>query len=284
MTSTAMNYAYLLRLHKPIGTLLLLWPTLWGLWLASAGFPASNVLLIFVAGTFLMRSAGCAVNDFADRHVDGRVTRTKNRPLAQGVISSRGALLVAAVLSLVAFLLVLQCNWLTIELSIIAAIIAFIYPFLKRFTHLPQVGLGVAFSWGVPMAFAAVLNEVPLRGWFLFLACVLWPIIYDTYYAMVDREDDVKVGVKSTAILFAQRDKWILGLLQFLFLVMLTLVGVCFNLSTIYYSSLVVVGLLFVYQQQLIKHRERDKCFQAFLHSNWVGLVIFLGIYLGLLS
>lgn len=282
-TNLLLPYVHLIRLHKPVGTLLLLWPTLWGLWLASGGVPPTNILLIFIAGTFLMRSAGCAINDFADRNVDGRVARTRTRPLAQGTVTPVAALVVAASLGLLAFLLVLQCNTLTILLAFIGAAVAAIYPFLKRVTHLPQLGLGVAFSWGVPMAFAAVNNTVSWQAWFLFGACVLWPVIFDTLYAMVDREDDVIVGIKSTAILFAQHDRSVVALLQITLIAMLMIVGALFQLTNIYYFNLLLAAVLFVYQQWLIKDRQREQCMHAFLNNNWVGLAIFVGIALSLL-
>lgn len=274
------QYVLLMRLNKPIGALLLLWPTLWALWLASNGHPQPNILIIFIAGVILMRSAGCAANDFADRHVDGRVERTKNRPLASGQLTSKEALIVTGVLLLAAFVLVLQCNLFTIQLAFIGAALALIYPFMKRYTHLPQLGLGAAFSWGIPMAFAAETNAVPANAWFLFFTSLLWPVIYDTMYAMVDRNDDEKVGIKSTAILFGQHDKLIIGILQIVFLAMLVMTGFLFQLSLPYYLSLVVALGLFIYQQWLIRDLDRDKSFAAFLNNNWVGLVIFIGIVL----
>ncbi len=272
------HYAYLMRLHKPIGILLLLWPTLWALWLAAHGQPDSKILFIFIAGVLLMRSAGCILNDFADRHIDVHVERTKMRPLATGKISARSALLLAASLMLIAFLLVLQCNILTILLAIAGAMFAVIYPLLKRITHLPQLGLGVAYNWGIPMAFAAITGSVPTSAWFLFLAAMFWPLIYDTQYAMVDRQDDLKIGVKSTAILFAAADKLVIGLLQITFVCMLMLAGILFTLPMIYYISLILVCILFFYQQWLIRMRDTNKCFNAFLNNNWVGLIIFAGI------
>lgn len=277
------QYVLLTRLNKPIGVLLLLWPTLWALWLAGNGHPQPSMLIIFILGVILMRSAGCAANDFADRHVDGQVERTKNRPLASGKIKSKEAVMVAGILLLASFLLVLQCNLFTIQLAFIGAVLALVYPFLKRYTHLPQLGLGAAFAWGVPMAFAALTNNIPLSAWFLFFTALLWPIIYDTMYAMVDRNDDEKVGIKSTAILFGARDKLMIGLLQIIFLIMLTITGILFGLNVFYYVSLIVVVVLFVYQQWLIQARDRAKCFAAFLNNNWVGLVIYIGIVLSYL-
>lgn len=277
------QYALLTRLNKPIGALLLLWPTLWALWLAGKGHPQPSILMIFIIGVILMRSAGCAANDFADRHVDGQVERTKNRPLASGKIKSIEAIMVAGILLLASFLLVLQCNLFTIQLAFVGAALALVYPFLKRYTHLPQLGLGAAFAWGVPMAFAALTNSIPLSAWFLFFTALLWPIIYDTMYAMVDRNDDEKAGIKSTAILFGAHDKLVIGLLQILFLMMLTITGILFDLNVFYYVSLMIVVVLFVYQQWLIQARDRAKCFAAFLNNNWVGLVIFIGIVLSYL-
>jgi 4-hydroxybenzoate polyprenyltransferase len=250
--------------------------------LASSGWPDPKIVFIFLAGLVLMRSAGCAINDFADRHFDGHVERTRTRPLASGKITSTEALLLAGLLAFSAFLLVLQCNRLTIYLAFIGAALACIYPFLKRITHLPQLGLGLAFTWGVPMAFAAETNTVSKVAWILFLTGLIWPLIYDTMYAMVDKADDVKIGVKSTAILFNQWDKWLIGLLQILFIVMLILIGYLFHLHFFYDASLVLVMILFIYQQWLIKDRNPQKCFSAFLNNNWVGLIIFVGILTGL--
>ncbi|SRR5579883_2083021 len=278
------QYALLMRLHKPIGMLLLLWPTLWALWLASGGHPNTKILLVFVVGVVLMRSAGCVLNDIADRHVDGHVRRTRNRPLAARKVSLKEAMMLVAGLSAVAFLLVLVCNALTIMLAFVAVALIFIYPLMKRFTHLPQVGLGAAFSWGVPMAFAAETGAIGVSAWFLFITSVIWPVIYDTMYAMADREDDRKIGVKSTAILFDQMDKFVIGLMQVLFIILLVIVGLMFELNSIYYLCLVPASLLFVYQQWLIKDRNEQKCFRAFLNNNWVGLIIFVGILLSYLQ
>lgn len=274
------QYVYLMRWDKPIGILLLLWPTLWALWLASAGRPDSSLLFIFVAGVILMRSAGCVLNDIADRKVDGHVERTRQRPLAKGNIMVKEALVLALSLCTLAFLLVLYCNRLTIQLAFVGVILPILYPLMKRFTHLPQLGLGVAFSWGIPMAFAATNASLTLGTWFLFLTATLWPVIYDTMYAMVDREDDVKIGVKSTAILFNTMDRLVIGLLQVLFVVMLIIVGLMFNLTSAYYACLVAVSGLFIYQQWLIKTRDPKRCFHAFLNNNVVGFFIFLGILL----
>lgn len=273
-----------MRLNKPIGILLLLWPTLWALWLAAAGRPDERILAIFIAGVILTRSAGCVLNDFADRHFDGHVRRTRERPLASGKITVPEALLLAALLSLCAFLLVLQCNLFTIMLACAGAAWMVIYPFLKRVTNLPQLGLGVAFSWGVPMAFAAETGIVGPSGWILFITSVIWPVIYDTMYAIVDRDDDLNIGIKSAAIIFSDMDVLIIGLLQALFVLMLVIIGLMFDLHSSYYLSIPLVIILFAYQQWLIRDRHPMKCFQAFLNNNWVGLVIFGGIALSYLQ
>lgn len=270
----------LIRFDKPIGTLLLLWPTLWALWIAAGGLPDLDLLLIFTAGTFLMRSAGCIVNDLADRHVDGGVARTNARPLVTGTVSTGEAKLLFAVLLALAFCLVLLTNALTVYLSVAAVALACTYPFMKRYTHLPQVVLGAAFSWSIPMAFAAQLNALPDALWWLYAANLLWTIAYDTKYAMVDREDDLKVGIKSSAILFGRHDRLIIALLQGACLACLCVVGQRFGLGAIYYCSLVGAAGLFVYHHVLIRHRRREECFRAFLHNNWVGAVVFAGIAL----
>ncbi len=278
------EYVYLMRWHKPIGILLLLWPTLWALWLAGAGKPAWNITLLFVAGVIIMRSAGCVINDFADRKIDKLVARTRERPLTAGKVSVREALVLFSCLLVCAFVIALQLNTLTIYLAFIGAMLAVTYPFMKRITHLPQVGLGFAFAWGVPMAFAALQNQLPYQLWIVFFAAVIWPIIYDTMYAMVDKADDVKIGVKSTAILFAEKDKVILAGLQLLFLTALVVVGFYFQLHQIFFISLLLVVILFGYQQWLIKDRVPAKCFQAFVNNHWVGMIIFLGLLLNYLS
>jgi 4-hydroxybenzoate polyprenyltransferase len=281
MLENCKKYFILMRLNKPIGILLLLWPTLWALWLAHRGLPNYKILSIFIAGVVLMRSAGCVVNDFADRHFDAHVKRTAQRPLATGSIHPKRAIVLFVVLTLIAFFLVLLLNEYTILLAFVGALLAVVYPFMKRFTHLPQVGLGLAFSWGVPMAFAAENNTIPYSAWVLFFTAILWPVIYDTMYAMTDRDDDIKIGLKSTAILFAGYDRLIISVLQCLFLLGLVYVGVLFKLSNYYNLSLVIVAGFFVYQQILIKNHDRQRCFQAFLNNHWVGLVIFVGILLG---
>lgn len=271
-------YLRLMRADKPIGTLLLLWPTLWALWLAAGGWPQWHLLLIFTLGVFLMRSAGCVINDFADRDIDGRVQRTAQRPLATGAVSRREALLLCAGLCALSFLLVLFTNRLTLLLSFGAVMLAGLYPFMKRYTQLPQVVLGAAFSWGIPMAFAAQSETLPRGCWILFIANVLWTVVYDTFYAMVDRDDDVKIGVKSTAILFGDDDRLITAALQVCVLFALALVGTQFKLGYWYFVALIGTGGLFIYQQILIRHRQREACFRAFLNNNWVGALIFAGI------
>ncbi|ENM5814937.1 4-hydroxybenzoate octaprenyltransferase [Vibrio mimicus] len=274
----ARAYWQLMRMDRPIGSLLLLWPTLWALLLAAQGLPDVRVLVVFVLGVFLMRSAGCVINDFADRHVDGHVKRTSQRPLPAGLVSAKEALLLFVVLAVTAFLLVLTMNTLTIQLSFIGILLAFIYPFMKRFTHLPQLVLGLAFSWSIPMAWSAQADALPPQVWVLFLINALWTVAYDTQYAMVDRDDDVKIGIKSTAILFGRWDKRIIGLLQLATLGLLVALGQGLELSVSYYWSLLVAAGLFAYQQHLIRYRERMPCFQAFLNNNYVGMAITAGI------
>jgi len=270
----------LMRVDKPIGTLLLLWPTLWALWIAAKGFPHLSVLVVFCLGVFLMRSAGCVINDFADRKVDGFVTRTKNRPLPSGRATSKEAIFLFVGLALTAFLLVLTQNMFTIQLSFIGLLLAFMYPFMKRFTHLPQFVLGLAFSWSIPMAYAAQANTLSFSVWLLFIANVTWTVAYDTMYGMVDKEDDLKIGIKSTAILFGQYDKAIIALLQLTTLSLLIAVGVIEQLTWFYQASLIIAGLLFLKQQKQIKDRNTEACFKAFLDNNYVGLVIFSGLCL----
>ncbi|EMB49636.1 4-hydroxybenzoate octaprenyltransferase [Vibrio mimicus] len=274
----ARAYWQLMRMDRPIGSLLLLWPTLWALLLAAQGLPDVRVLVVFVLGVFLMRSAGCVINDFADRHVDGHVKRTSQRPLPAGLVSAKEALLLFVVLAVTAFLLVLTMNTLTIQLSFVGILLAFIYPFMKRFTHLPQLVLGLAFSWSIPMAWSAQADTLPPQVWVLFLINALWTVAYDTQYAMVDRDDDVKIGIKSTAILFGRWDKRIIGLLQLATLGLLVALGQGLELSASYYWSLLVAAGLFAYQQHLIRYRERMPCFQAFLNNNYVGMAITAGI------
>ena len=277
-------YADLIRIRRPIGIFLLLWPALWALWIAGQGAPDWRVVLIFVLGSALMRSAGCAINDYADRHIDGQVERTRVRPLATGAVSPREALLVFAVLSLTAFGLVLFLNWPTVAMSFVAVLLAALYPFMKRYTHLPQLVLGMAFGWAVPMAFTALTGSVGLEGWLLYLATVIWALIYDTEYAMVDREDDIRIGVKSTAILFGRHDRLVIGLLQAAMLVLLLAVGLSAGLGFFYYLGLGLAAVSAAHQQYLIRGRERQACFQAFLNNNYFGLSLFLGLLLDYLT
>ena len=272
------DYCRLMRIDKPIGSLLLLWPTLWALWVAGGGMPSAKILLVFVLGVFFMRAAGCVVNDYADRKFDGHVKRTANRPLPSGAISGKQAKMLFVGLVLVSFLLVLLLNRMTILLSLAGLALAWIYPFMKRVSHLPQVVLGAAFGWAIPMAYAAVSESVPLSCWLMFAANICWTVAYDTQYAMVDRDDDLKIGVKSTAILFGQRDKLIIGLLQLATLILMVTIGWLMNLGGAFYWSVLLAGALFVHQQKMIAQRERDPCFRAFLNNNYVGLVLFLGI------
>ncbi len=276
------QYALLMRLNRPIGILLLLWPTLWALWIAGDGKPDVLVTLVFVAGVVLMRSAGCVINDYADRNIDPHVQRTAERPLAAGRVSPREALILFALLGLVAFGLVLLLNRLTIVLSVVAVLLAVSYPFAKRYTHLAQVHLGAAFGWAVPMAFAAQTNSLPAVAWLLFFITVLWATVYDTMYAMVDRADDLRIGVKSTAVLFAAKDKMIIGLLQIVLLLLLVVVGRQLCLNVYYYLALAAAFGLALFQQYLIKDRVTAQCFRAFLNNNWFGAVIFIGILAGL--
>ncbi len=272
------QYGLLMRVDRPIGSLLLMWPTLWALWIAGEGRPDPFITLVFVLGVFLMRSAGCVINDYADRNLDPHVARTRERPLAAGRVTPREALTLFVVLCLTAFALVLTLNRLTLMLSLVALPLAASYPFMKRFTYLPQVHLGVAFGWAVPMAFAAQTNGVPAVAWLILIGVVLWAVAYDTMYAMVDREDDIYVGVKSTAILFGELDRVMIGIVQLCFFVVMLLLGQQLGLGIYYYLSLVAAGGLAIYQQYLIRDRVPSACFKAFLNNNWLGAVIFLGL------
>ena len=274
------SYWRLVRAHRPIGIYLLLWPVLWALWVAGEGAPTWWVVLIFVAGTVLMRSAGCAINDYADRHVDGHVGRTRDRPLATGEIQPAEALWVFAVLSLLAFSLVWFLNTLTILSSLIAVALAALYPFTKRYTQLPQLFLGLAFGWAVPMAFTALQGEIPAQGWWLFAATVLWALVYDSMYAMVDREDDLKIGVKSSAILFGRHDRLAIGLLQAVVLGLLWGAGQAFGAGVVYHLGLLAGLGYFVYQQWLIRAREPAACFRAFLNNHYFGMTLFAALVL----
>jgi 4-hydroxybenzoate polyprenyltransferase len=271
-------YSRLMRIDKPIGTLLLMWPTLWALWLANMAVPPISVLVVFVLGVIVMRAAGCVINDYADRKVDGHVQRTQNRPLPSGAVSSKEAKYLFVGLALVAFVLVLTMNLMTILLSVVGLALAWVYPFMKRYTHLPQVVLGAAFGWAIPMAWAAVSESLPFVCWLVFIANICWTVAYDTQYAMVDRDDDLKIGVKSTAILFGRFDKVIIGLLQLATLILMAWVGLLLQLNGAFYWSLLLAAALFVHQQRLIAQRERQLCFQAFLNNNYVGLVLFIGV------
>ncbi|BAU46682.1 4-hydroxybenzoate polyprenyltransferase [Sulfurifustis variabilis] len=273
------EYALLMRLHRPIGILLLAWPTLWALWIAGEGRPDAKVLAVFLAGIALMRSAGCVINDYADRDFDPHVERTRDRPIAAGRVSPNEALALFAVLALVAFGLVLLLNALTIALAFVGAFLAITYPFLKRYTHLPQFYLGAAFGWGVPMAFAAQTGTVPPLGWLLFAANIFWSVAYDTEYAMVDRDDDLRIGVKSTAILFGSLDRLMVGVAHAGTLGLLALVGVLGDLGIPYYVGLAGAAGTALYQQRLIAGRERAGCFRAFLNNNWLGAAVFAGLF-----
>jgi 4-hydroxybenzoate polyprenyltransferase len=268
----------LIRWDRPIGSLLLLWPTLWALWIAAEGVPDIDLLLIFTAGTVLMRSAGCIINDLADRNLDGGVTRTASRPLVTGDVTVTEALGFFLMLCLLAFGLVLMTNLMTVLLSVPALLLASCYPLMKRYTHLPQVVLGLAFSWSIPMAFAAQRGELPPALWLLFTGNLLWTVVYDTKYAMVDRKDDLEIGIKSTAILFGESDRTVIAVLQVLCLTALGLAGREFGLGWPYYLSLGVTAGLFGYHLYLIRHRDEAACFRAFKHNSWVGLSIFLGV------
>ena len=274
------QYWLLARFDKPIGILILLWPALWALWLASDGKPDLLVLIVICCGVVLMRAAGCVINDYADRDFDPHVERTKLRPIAAGKVKPKEALIVFAVLCLSAFALVLLLNKYTIMLSFGGVFLAASYPFMKRYTQLPQAYLGIAFGWAVPMSFAAQVNEIPPVAWVLYLAVVLWALVYDTMYAMVDKEDDLKIGVKSTAILFGDKDREIMAVLQIIVLLLMIQVGRLQDLSWIYYAVLICASGFFIYQQKLIFYRDKADCFKAFLNSNYFGLTVFIGFVL----
>ena len=280
MKNRLTQYSRLMRLDRPIGIFLLMWPMLWALWIASEGSPNPLVLLVFASGVVLMRSAGCGINDSADRNYDPHVERTRDRPIAAGRVSPGEALTLFAVLCLTAFGLVLLMNQLTIMLSFVGVVLAALYPFMKRFTHLPQVFLGAAFGWAVPMVFAAQTGGVPKVAWLLFVATVLWATAYDTMYGMVDREDDLKIGVKSTAILFGEADRAIIATIQLLLLAALLMVGQTVSLGGYYYFGLLLASRLALYQQYLIRERQPKACLQAFLNNNWFGAAVFTGLVL----
>ncbi len=277
------QYWLLSRFDKPIGILILLWPALWALWVASRGKPDYYVLLVICLGVILMRAAGCVINDYADRDFDPHVERTKQRPIAAGRVSPKEALGLFVVLCLIAFGLVLTLNAFTIALSFVAAFLAGSYPFMKRYTHLPQAYLGIAFGWAVPMSFSAQLNQIPTVAWVMYLAVVLWALVYDTMYAMVDKDDDLKIGVKSTAILFGAYDRHILAVVQVISIGLLVVVGLMQALTWPYYAGVIVATALCVYQQKLIFHREKALCFKAFLNSNYFGMAVFIGLSLSYL-
>ena len=274
------EYVRLTRLDRPIGIYLVLWPMMWAIWIASSGHPDPLVLVVFLVGVVLMRSAGCAINDFADRDIDPHVRRTTQRPLAAGTIRPVEALWVFAALSLLSFALVLLMNRLTVLLSVPGVLLAASYPFTKRYTYLPQAYLGVAFGWAIPMAFAAQTGTVPQPAWLIFTATVLWALVYDTMYAMADREDDLKIGVKSSAILFGRFDKVMIGLFQVLVLSILVLVGLSFGMGPFYYGGLAAASGFGLYQQYLIKDRDPGRCFQAFLNNHYLGAAVFAGVVL----
>ncbi len=274
------QYYLLMRMDRPIGTFLLLWPTLWAIWIAADGQPSARIVVIFSLGVFIMRAAGCVINDFADRHIDKHIERTKNRPVTSGKVSSKEALLLFVVCILLAFLLVLFLNPLTIALSVVALLLAAIYPFMKRFTHYPQIVLGMAFSWAIPMSFSAQLNSVPAVAWILYFVTILWIVAYDTMYAMADREDDLKIGVKSTAIIFGNKDRLIIALIQIAFLCGMILLAWLVKGGVYFYLGIVLAAFFSLYQQYLLREREKNACFQAFLNNNWLGMSIFIGIFL----
>ncbi|TFH75553.1 4-hydroxybenzoate octaprenyltransferase [Gammaproteobacteria bacterium LSUCC0112] len=274
-------FILLTRANKPIGTYLLLWPTLSALWLAAGGWPDWHLILIFALGTWLMRSAGCCINDFADAAVDGQVKRTEGRAIVTGQVSRREAFVCFLVLCLLSAVLLLFLNTMTMLLSLGAVALTFLYPFMKRYTHLPQVVLGMAFSWGILMAFTAQTETLPAIAWVLYVANCLWTVAYDTQYAMVDREYDLQIGVKSTAILFGDADKVMIGMLQGMFVLALLLVGRSSGLNLWYYLGVFAASILLVYQQLLIRDRQPDACFRAFLNNHWVGLAVFVGVVIG---
>lgn len=272
------HYARLVRADKPIGALLLLWPMLWALWFVSSGSPAGGVLIVFLIGTFLMRSAGCAINDYADRDIDGLVKRTRTRPIVTGAVSPREALLVAAALAFVSFLLVLTMNRLTILLSFIGVALAAAYPFTKRITYWPQLVLGLAFGWAVPMVCAAQTGQIGVVGWVIYLAAIIWAFAYDTIYAMVDRDDDLQLGVKSTAIRLGDYDVTAVAIAQVLVLLIVTGIGLFISPGWFFIAGMILAAAVAVWQLNLIRSRDRDKCFRAFLANNYMGAAIFLGI------
>lgn len=276
------SYAYLIRLDKPIGTLLLLWPTLWALWLASSGIPNFSILIIFTLGTFLMRSAGCAINDYADRDFDRHVMRTQERPVTSGKISGKEAISVAVILALLAFLLIQPLNGFTKQLSVLALIVAFVYPFTKRFFVMPQAVLGIAFGFGIPMAYAAILDFIPFEAWVLFIGNIFWAIAYDTAYAMVDRDDDIRLGLRTSAITFGRYDVLAIGISYVILLISQLWVANIASLSNYFLIGWFAALACAIYHMKLVSSRKREDCFLAFRHNNWLGGFLFLGIVLGL--
>jgi 4-hydroxybenzoate polyprenyltransferase len=280
LTERLSNYEKLMRLDKPIGILLLLWPTLWGQWLASNGKPDWMILWIFIMGVVLMRSAGCVINDYADREFDPLVARTRERPLAAGRVSPKEALLLAAGLSLLAFLMILPLNALVLKLSVVALFLAASYPFTKRFLAIPQAYLGIAFGFGIPMSYAALLGAIPPEAWILLAANTFWAIAYDTQYAMVDREDDLKIGIKTSAITFGRFDLAAIAICYAVTLSLLGWVGLQRGLSAAYYLGLGMTAGIALYHMRLIRHRDPQQCFRAFLHNTWFGAAVFGGFAL----
>jgi 4-hydroxybenzoate polyprenyltransferase len=276
------SYFYLVRLDKPIGILLLLWPTLWGLWLASDGWPDSQILMIFCVGTVLMRSAGCAINDYADRDFDKHVKRTQNRPLTSGKIAKKEAILIAVGLALISFLLIQPLNLLTKQLSLVAVLLAGIYPFTKRFFSIPQAVLGLAFGFGIPMAFAAIQNTIPLEAWILLIGNVFWAIAYDTAYAMVDRDDDMRLGLKTSAIAFGRFEVRAISICYGILFASHIWVAEIARFSAWFYLGWTLALLCALYELRLVATRQPDQCFKAFMHNNWLGAFLFLGILLGI--
>jgi len=272
------HYLQLMRIDKPIGSYLVIWPALWSLWIAAKGVPDPLLIIVFIMGAFLMRSAGCVINDYADRNIDGSIERTKQRPLAAGLVTPKESIQLFILLCVTAALLLVFTNRLTVLLAFVALLLAVLYPFTKRFTHLPQVVLGMAFSCSIPMAFAAQTNTLPAIILPLYSAVIVWVIVYDTFYAMVDRDDDLIVGVKSTAVLFGRYDRLVTALLQLIFIALMIKIGLLLELGRIYYGAICMSAILFAYQQLLISHRDKNKYFIAFLNNNYVGLVIFLGL------
>ena len=273
-------YIRLMRLNKPIGIYLLLWPTYWALFLSAKGWPDIDLLIIFTLGVLVMRSAGCVINDYADRNIDQNIARTKDRPLITGEVSPKSALRLFVFLLIIAFGLVLLTNALTIKLSLIALALATLYPFTKRWTHLPQGVLGVAFGMSVPMAFSAQTGSIPVSAGWIFLATIVWTLIYDTFYAMADRDEDIKIGVKSTAILFEKYDQIFITFLQIILIIVFVVIGNLFDLGSIYYFSLVIILIFMIYHQFLMKKRQKELFFKAFLNNNFIGMTAFIGIFL----